>query len=74
MEILAAIALLALVTCGTAIFLQANLIYYRRETSAVRATLAGQFLLERLSSRQESVHGRVDEFLYQVDFQPTGPA
>ena len=71
MEILFAVALLALVTCGTAIFLQASLIYYRRESSAVRGALAGQFLLERLSISKESVRGGVDEFLYQVDFQPT---
>lgn len=71
MEILVAIALLALVTCGTAIFLQTNLIFYRRETGAVRAALAAQFLLERLSIGKESVRGQVDEFFYQADFQPT---
>jgi len=68
-ELLVALAFLALVSCGSMIFLQMNLMWYRRQISTVRAAFLGQDLLQRCDIAAGSKHGKVEEFEYALDVQ-----
>lgn len=68
-ELLVALAILALVSCGSMIFLQMNLMWYRREILAVRAAFLGQDILQRFPVEAGSRQGRIEEFAYAVDVQ-----
>ncbi len=68
-ELLIALAVLALVICGSTLFLQSSLMYYRRQISAVRGALLGQDLLTRLPV--VAARGEVENFTYSLDLEPT---
>jgi len=68
-ELLIALAVLALVICGSTLFLQSSLMYYRRQISAVRGALLGQDLLNRLPV--VAARGEVENFTYSLDLEPT---
>lgn len=69
-ELLVALAILALVSCGSMIFLQMNLMWYKRQIAGVRAAFLGQDLLQRFPIEAGSAHGKVEEFEYSMDVQP----
>lgn len=51
------------------IFLQMNLLWYKRQIAAVRAAFLGQDLLQRFPIEAGSKQGKVEEFDYAVDVQ-----
>lgn len=71
-ELLVALSVLALVSCGSMIFLQSNLLWYKRQILAVRAAFLGQDLLERYPIAAGARQGQMQEFDYAMDVQ-TGP-
>jgi len=71
-ELLVALSVLALVACGSMIFLQSNLLWYKREILAVRAAFFGQDLLQRFPIETGSRRGQLQEFDYAVDVQANG--
>lgn len=70
-ELLIAIAILAMVLCGSMVFLQSNLMFYRRQISALRASLVCQDLLTHCPIPSGSAHGQVEDFEYAVDAEST---
>lgn len=68
-ELLVALAVLALISCGSMIFLQMNLMWYRRQLLAVRAAFLGQDLLESFPVASGSRNGKLEEFEYSLDVQ-----
>lgn len=68
-ELLVALAVLALVSCGSMIFLQSNLMWYRRQISAIRMGFLGQDLLQSFPVEAGSKRGQIEEFEYSLDVQ-----
>ncbi len=63
-EVLIALGVLAMVLCGALVFLQTNLVFYRRQMQGVRAAFLAQDLLPRAAERHG--HGQADDFEYAI--------
>jgi len=63
-EVLIALGVLAMVLCGALVFLQTNLMFYRRQMQGVRGAFLAQALLFHSSEFPD--RGRVDDFDYQI--------
>lgn len=61
-EVLIALGILAMVLCGAMVFLQTNLVFYKRQLQGVGAAFWSQDLLFRSSES----HGRVGNFDYVI--------
>ncbi|ODT73620.1 hypothetical protein ABS71_06860 [bacterium SCN 62-11] len=64
-----ALSVLALVACGSMVFLQSNLLWYKRQILAIRAGFLGQDLLQRFPVAVGSCRGKVQDFEYAMDVQ-----
>ena len=64
-EVLIALGVLAMVLCGALVFLQTNLVFYRRQMQGLRGAFLAQDLLPRVSELPS--RGRLDDFDYAVE-------
>jgi len=63
-EVLIALGILAMVLCGALVFLQTNLVFYRRQMQGVRGAFLAQDILPRAS--ELAAQGRVADFDYTI--------
>ena len=64
-EVLIALGVLAMVLCGALVFLQINLVFYRRQIHGVRGAFLAQDLLQRASELPS--RGRLGDFDYSLE-------
>ena len=68
-EVLLALGILAMVLCGSLIFLQTNLVFYRHQIQAVRGAFLAQNLLGQLPP--EPIYGKMNDFEYGLEVEAT---
>lgn len=71
MELLAAMAILALVVTGASVFLQSNLLFYRKQIAATRLALLCQDWLRSYPPERGSVAGSLAGYAYSLDVEST---
>ncbi len=70
-EVLVALGLLALVVTGSMVYLQSNLMYYRRQISATRLSLLCQDWLRGYQIERGAAQGTLEGLTYALDVDAT---
>jgi len=69
-EVLVSLGILAMVLCGAMIFLQTNLMFYRKQIHGVRAAFVAQSLLTQVGTVPDK--GRIEDLTFSAKADETG--